>query len=359
MKNVLTSLIAAFSEETTGQESNDSSISYRASSLSLDVAIDSNNGNDTPIASALLARSIVSEGSGETSSNSPQSLAVDSPVSTDLDANSLLEGSFEIQNMVRGNGGGLSASLSSNPLALLSQLGSGGLGSAQSNSTFDIAVRYSGDPSLKGFFTDAASRWSQVIVGDIPDFKLFRRTIDDLAIFASVTSIDGAGGILGQAGPILFRSGSNLPALGIMQFDEADVADLVSEGQFDEVVLHEMGHVLGIGTIWEQLGLLSGGGGSDPRFTGANATAEYNNIFGTSASSVPVENTGGAGTRDGHWRESVFDNELMTGFLNQGQANPLSRVTVASLADLGYQVNLNAADPYSAPSLQAANEVVI
>jgi hypothetical protein len=39
----------------------------------------------------------------------------------------------------------------------------------------------------------------------------------------------------------------------------------------------------------------------------------------------------------------------MTGFLNGG-VNPTNRVTVASLQDLGYQVNLAAADPYTLPS---------
>ena len=39
----------------------------------------------------------------------------------------------------------------------------------------------------------------------------------------------------------------------------------------------------------------------------------------------------------------------MTGFINFG-TNPLSGVTVASLADLGYTVNLLGADPYSLPA---------
>ena len=41
---------------------------------------------------------------------------------------------------------------------------------------------------------------------------------------------------------------------------------------------------------------------------------------------------GEPGTVDAHWRELVFDNELMTGFINFG-TNPLSGVTVSSLAD--------------------------
>ena len=46
---------------------------------------------------------------------------------------------------------------------------------------------------------------------------------------------------------------------------------------------------------------------------------------------------GGAGTADSHWRESVLSNELMTGFLDAGVANPITRLTVAQFADLGYQ----------------------
>jgi hypothetical protein len=67
---------------------------------------------------------------------------------------------------------------------------------------------------------------------------------------------------------------------------------------------------------------------------------------------VPVENTGGPGTADSHWRESVFGNELMTGTVNE--VNPLSRVTLGSMADLGYAVNLADADPYTlSPGLRA------
>ena len=36
----------------------------------------------------------------------------------------------------------------------------------------------------------------------------------------------------------------------------------------------------------------------------------------------------------------------MTGFIGNGP-NPLSRITLASLADQGYSVNLGTADPYS------------
>ena len=44
----------------------------------------------------------------------------------------------------------------------------------------------------------------------------------------------------------------------------------------------------------------------------------------------------------------------MTGWINAG-ANPMSRITIASLRDLGYAVNLNAADAYALPGPGAAS----
>ena len=59
----------------------------------------------------------------------------------------------------------------------------------------------------------------------------------------------------------------------------------------------------------------------------------------------PVEDQGGPGTADSHWREATFDNEILTGFVNAG-FNPLSAVSIASMADLGYAVDCTTADPY-------------
>jgi hypothetical protein len=84
--------------------------------------------------------------------------------------------------------------------------------------------------------------------------------------------------------------------------------------------------------------------------------AAFDGIGGTAfvGNRVPVEGTGGPGTRNSHWRETVFKNELMTGFLNNG-SNPLSIVTIASLADMGYVVDSGEDDafviapPFTAP----------
>jgi hypothetical protein len=221
-------------------------------------------------------------------------------------------------------------------------------------------------------FEAARHRWEGLIVGDVPNVQLsatagqcgtnspaLSRSVDDVLILVTLEPIDGAGNVLGAAGPCFVRTGSRLPVLGVMKFDTADLDVLESSGLLQAVILHEMGHVLGYGTIWTDKNLLADAsltGGTDPHFTGAQAISAFNAVGGssyTASAKVPVEDMGGEGTADAHWRESVFGNELMTGFVD-ASTNPLSRVSVASMADLGYMVNLAGADPYTlAPGLRA------
>ena len=229
----------------------------------------------------------------------------------------------------------------------------------------------------KAAFTSAAARWESIITNE-PEDVLFADAVaagtcgtssyrmpsgmivDDLLIFASVVPIDGAGSILGSAGPCFARQANDVsfavgdfPVVGQMRFDQADVAKLETDNQLNSVILHEMGHVIGIGVLWDEFGLLKNasslGVSKDTYFNGANAITGFNEIGFSSfaGNKVPVENSAaaGAGTINSHWRETVLVNELMTGFLNAGN-NPLSLLTVRSLVDLGYTVNPAAADPY-------------
>ena len=193
----------------------------------------------------------------------------------------------------------------------------------------------------------AAQRWEQIIVGDLLDVRYNGQTIDDLRVNVSVAGIDGAGGVLGESSVEAQRIQSRLPYLGSIDLDSADVGSMQAEGSLLGVVEHELGHLLGIGSIWEDLGLLAGAGTRSPRFTGSRATAEYNAIFHASVAGVPVEADGGPGTALSHWNENVLGAELMTGWYDGGRLNPISRITVASLADMGYHVNMAAANAYA------------
>ena len=57
--------------------------------------------------------------------------------------------------------------------------------------------------------------------------------------------------------------------------------------------------------------------------------------MGGTGAGIPVEQDGGSGTAGSHWDEETFDNELMTGYINDG-SNPFSAMSAASFADLGY-----------------------
>jgi len=212
-------------------------------------------------------------------------------------------------------------------------------------------------------FEDARARWESIIVQDVPDEPdglpacgerhPAPGAIDDLVIYVTVDSIDGPFGALGQAGPCFTRD-DNLPLTGVMTFDSADLAFLHGNGLLVPTILHEMGHVIGIGTMWGSMGLLTGDCLVDPIFTGDGARAAFDAAGGTSytgGGKVPVENTGALddGSNCAHWRESVLDKELMTPSLDQS-AHPLSAVTIRSLADQGYGVDVSQADAFALPA---------
>jgi len=217
---------------------------------------------------------------------------------------------------------------------------------------FLTEVRFQGPltAAQRDAFTEAATRWSEVIEVHGRGPFLAEDTEAHLVIDARAVDLGGVGGALGRAGPTVLLTETGLPVRGIMEFDRADLDRLEGEGALFNTVLHEMGHVLGIGTLWPVHGLLRNANTINPRYVGLHAMQEYARLLGAPAPTrLPVENRGGPGTRDGHWRESVFQHELMTGFLNPGR-NPLSRLTVASLRDLGYRVRMSAANSYELPA---------
>lgn len=218
------------------------------------------------------------------------------------------------------------------------------------SSTFDIEIRYFGGAFLYDvFFEAAATRWEQIIIADLPDVGV----IDDLLIDVTVGLLDGVGDVLAQAGLLKFRDlypslGSVLPFYGAITVDQDDINALYNAGTLESLIIHEMGHVLGIGSaLWDYFGLTNGF-----NYTGSNAVAEYRNLTGDpSLTAIPLETEGGVGTAATHWSEDVFDRELMTGFQEPTPPNPLSRISIASLADLGYTVNYGLADAFSLPNV--------
>jgi hypothetical protein len=234
-------------------------------------------------------------------------------------------------------------------------------------------------------FDSAEARWERILYGDVADTPTGNRpagtcagiqypgineTVDDLVIFVRLDSIDGPFNALGGAGPCFVRTIDSTSLVGAMRFDTADVATFVAQGLFDEIVMHEMGHVIGVGALWRFKNLLvnpslPSSPGVDTHFPQPAAVAAFDAAGGAgyvAGQKVPVDNNAQQGTADAHWRESVMDTELMTGFLDGGVANQLSAISIASLLDIGYtRANYAAGDAYivANPLLRAAPGVKI
>jgi hypothetical protein len=107
------------------------------------------------------------------------------------------------------------------------------------------------------------------------------------------------------------------------------------------VIIHEMGHVLGIGTFWEQkCGTKCYSGAT--AYTCSKAKAEYK-ALGYSDILKLESNV------CGHWSEDNFGysrDEIMTPYFDEGKYQPISRITTAALSDLGYEVNFDASDTW-------------
>lgn len=132
----------------------------------------------------------------------------------------------------------------------------------------------------------------------------------------------------------------------------------------DDLVAHELGHVLGIGTLWVSNGVYVN---NSFRYTGEHGLAAFREEFDPDAEFIPVENAGSVGTMNSHWdqlmrsstqegnpsdpfslspetglldamgRDLAF--ELLTGAIDPDFGEPfLSNFTVQSMRDLGYTV---------------------
>ncbi len=242
--------------------------------------------------------------------------------------------------------------------------------------SFDIDFVFVGriSSTYRSLIEAAAERWEQIITGDIPNHRLSSgqrnalnglfagitapEVVDDLVIYVKILDIDGAAGT-GQS--LLHRVPSVLPIASEIQFDRYWMNAYSDIGR-ERLILHEIGHALGFGTIpWKACRLLKnrsfGPSGTlidpapDTHFSGTKAVAAFDAAGGSSytGNKVPVENSSpNAASRDSHWRESVMQSELMT---PTGSAPaPLSAITIQSMADLGYTVDVTQADTYTLPA---------
>ncbi len=233
-------------------------------------------------------------------------------------------------------------------------------------------------------FEQAAERWEAIITDDIPDIDFTRRPwrsadtdwwadwagkyfrgpivvndeVDDIRIF--VTSYD-TDDFWGRASWFWYRTANDLPILSMAVIASAVLKPHYErDGSTLSTMIHELGHALGFdGSTWERRNLIVNPSrdnpGVDTYFRGWRARNAFNRLGGRSyrgGGRVPVENGGvleyKAG-RDGHWRGTVFGNEMMS--TRGWRLEPLSEITIQAMADIGYKVDATQADPYRIPAV--------
>ena len=191
----------------------------------------------------------------------------------------------------------------------------------------------------QALFTNAAARLSAIITGDIPDINLtdfdvtracglfglptLNETVDDVVIYRVGPEHRRRGKDPGQAGPCGFRSAASgyLTTVGVMEFDAADIERLAANGTLQDVITHEMLHVLGIGTLWSDRRLLQAEGTSSVTYLGRGRRRWLLRLRRRVSlrSGVPVEKTAFPG-RPSALARNDFQSELMTGYVNRRSA---------------------------------------
>lgn len=205
---------------------------------------------------------------------------------------------------------------------------------------FDFKLVYS-NSAASGYtaqFEKAFAKLETFFFKGVPNYvdPSTGKSYDDLEISIEVKSVDGGFGTVAFAGPELLRPQTNIPFKGSMVVDSADIDQLIRDGLFDTVVIHEAFHALGFGTLWDTFNYNNVNG----RYVGEQGLLEYRAISSNeSATFVPLERSTLTSSDNAHWSESVFDKEIMTPIVDN---NPVfSKLSLAALQDLGYSINYN------------------
>jgi hypothetical protein len=188
----------------------------------------------------------------------------------------------------------------------------------------------------------ARTFWNSVLTQPLAPVTLADGTPNYTQIRIDIRAlpIDGVSGSVGVGGPYGFqRPGTGQTTTGQVVIDIADLDNQTANGFLDELVVHEIGHALGIGTTTDNPGIDLV---SDGVYTGAKAVAEYSVLTGNPETSLPFEADGH------HLSEATFGEMAMTP--SGGFNPPVPRLVIAILEDLGYPgVNYAPADPYTLP----------
>lgn len=233
---------------------------------------------------------------------------------------------------------------------------------------YDITLRFLDErfgSQEQAVIQAAARRWEEVVIGDLPEYRgdigparcarfirqgtpAYSGSIDDVLVDVLVSDETDPGKKVGGTGDFAARAlacvhrGNNQAIYGVIQY-ELEFLQAASEGSLYRVSLHEFGHILGL--VPSTARWIRGLNSAQPTYAGAQGLQEYQALGGQGQ--VPVQSCFPRGPRGGrdctgahsHWDPLRLPGEVMS----TGAA--ISRISLGALMDLGYQVDMVAADP--------------
>ena len=265
-----------------------------------------------------------------------------------------------VMNLMEDAASGLLANLSSRPDTSTAIVrGAQPVIENASEEGFDIEFVFAADvpASVRNSFYRAAYRWESVVVGNLPPESVsiyygecagspgYIGEVDDLLVFVSMGYLGGRSGPQGRANVCVSGIRGDrvapLPIAGWVWInrDATDDWNSVAPDFLDGITTHEIGHVLGF----------------TPSILGASGHLRYyptRHFAGPLARQAFTDQGGDAYAGDAvpmemdssHWHDHVLSGEIMAPSV--GKSSVISRITVQALADLGYEVNVDAAEPY-------------
>jgi hypothetical protein len=229
---------------------------------------------------------------------------------------------------------------------------------------------------IKTKVNNAILKWENVLNNKLPD------GVSEITINLNFID-DGNNGTLGWAIIDEFQYKNNIDSFDNIFPLEGTFYINLYYSVSEKTILHEIGHILGIGLFWIWFDSpIDKSNRNDRYYIGTNAVREYkkycqyvgidpDTIYG-----IPVEDDGHDGTNNLHPEEGhethisstnnrkkngifhpALNDELMTG-ISDG-TNALSRITIGFLEDIGYNVDYSQADIYSLTLPPEYNPVII
>ena len=243
--------------------------------------------------------------------------------------------------------------------------------------TVDNSTSYQLETEDYNIISDSFNKWDGIVTKN-------ERFTTGYTIDVSFSVVSLGNNILGGAQVLTayyfdtYTFGNSYAARGNIKINNSYINSLKNSIRSDNksslyhVLLHEIGHILGIGTFWNMNGSpvtsYNDNGTTKYYYTGENAIREYKSYIPNIAHTIvglPIEDNGGSGTQNVHPEEGEegtassnnryingyfhpgLDNELMSGWMESNpDSTPLSRISLGFLEDMGFGVDYSQVDNY-------------